>query len=133
MRNGGAEKEVNGEGAKVIALIAGISSVLAPMGVVVMDMREDLRDVELLRRSEVGKLDEKIGSLQTQLYKAESAVALMENKLIEVETQFKWSTDIGQTRAVYFDRLHRLLWKKTFGEELPAINISDMGPGRNGH
>lgn len=82
---------------------------------------------ELIQRNAVHieDLEQKIATLTTE------ARALAE-KFTEVETQFRWGTDVGNVRSRNLDRMLSILWEKTFTAPLPGASLPDAGPNKNG-
>lgn len=58
-------------------------------------------------------------------------IAEIDKKLDEVETQFFWAGDAEAGERADNDRLVRMLWKREYGEDLPAKNIYERGPQRH--
>jgi|SRR5215469_3583966 len=52
----------------------------------------------------------------------------LEQRMQEIETQFRWMTDVTNVREREADRKISLLWRKAYGEELPIASLPDVGP-----
>lgn len=46
----------------------------------------------------------------------------------EVETQFSWSRAANSFAFAEHERFLRMLWRREYGEELPALNVNAIGP-----
>lgn len=60
-----------------------------------------------------------------------SEVRSLREMFREVETQFRWGTDVQNVRAREFDRLLAVMWKKCFNEDLPAASLPNAGPNHS--
>lgn len=55
-------------------------------------------------------------------------IGKLQEQLNEVETQFNWATDAMNSAMAHSDRLDAIMWKKVFGEDLPALVGNGVGP-----
>lgn len=55
-------------------------------------------------------------------------LASLDQMFREVETQFRWATDVAAMRAAYQERIAALLWRRVFGDELPSPPVIYGGP-----
>jgi hypothetical protein len=88
------------------------------------DIRRQLSNVDETMRHYV---DVEIGRVTSQ------ATSTLEQRLQEVETQFRWMTDVTNIREREDDRKTSLLWHRVYGEDYPAATRPNVGPDDGAH
>lgn len=82
-------------------------------------------------------LDREIDSNRDSIASLEQATSVtsgvLTEKLIEIETQFRWARDAQSHANARTERFIALLWRKAYQEELPPLNVVLSGPNGREH
>lgn len=107
-----------------------ITLAVGGFSIVMLANRGELAPVQLLTTANATQINEVVGRvdrvqsavIETRTV-AERAETTQREKFAEVETQFKALSNQTNMRQSEHDRLIRMLWRKSYGEELPGNGI----------
>ncbi|MGH2375647.1 MAG: hypothetical protein ACRDIC_19530 [bacterium] len=115
-------------GSIVVSVLSVVGAVFAGVSAVISPLQKELDS----HRDELYRVRQSIESVRSKVEMTAQRTALVNDKFVEVETQFRGMAQVLQQRESKWVTMISILWRKVFQEDPPPFPIIDINPSRNG-